>query len=102
VNDAGQLGQPNTDTVGDNEAVNSVPAIDLGAGSDGFARHAVGFATGLAHTCTILTDGNVLCWGANESGQLGLGYASPSTAPFVGGTSQTVPSKLPAVSIFSP
>ena len=102
VNDEGQLGQPNTDTVGDNEAVTGVPAIDLGTGADGFARHAVSFAAGRAHTCVVLGDGEVLCWGANESGQLGLGYASPAATPFVGGTPQTVPSKVPTVSIFSP
>ncbi len=35
--------------------------------------NAVGLAAGENHTCAVLTDGSVRCWGLNESGQLGDG-----------------------------
>ncbi|MFP2900916.1 RCC1 domain-containing protein [Corallococcus sp. 4LFB] len=35
---------------------------------------AVQLATGLGHTCALLSTGRVRCWGANASGQLGLGH----------------------------
>ena len=101
-NKKGQLGLPNTDTVGDNESVLGVPAIDLGVGADGFASHAVSMTAGAAHTCVILADGRVLCWGANESGQLGLGYWSLPPIDYVGGTPDTIPAKLDAVKVFAP
>jgi hypothetical protein len=36
------------------------------------------FAGALAeHTCATLDDGQLRCWGRNDRGQAGLGYASP-------------------------
>ncbi len=43
-------------------------AVELGGGVTVKA-----LAVGAAHTCAILTDGSVKCWGDNEFGQLGLG-----------------------------
>jgi alpha-tubulin suppressor-like RCC1 family protein/tRNA A-37 threonylcarbamoyl transferase component Bud32 len=34
-----------------------------------------GFAVGGAHTCSLAADGSAVCWGGNESGQLGDGAA---------------------------
>ena len=101
-NEEGQLGLPNTLTLGDNESVVQVAAIDLGVGADGFSSYAVSMTGGAAHTCVILADGRVLCWGANESGQLGLGYWSLPPTDYVGGTPDTVPARLDAVKVFSP
>ncbi len=101
-NTKGQLGLSNTDTLGDNESVLGVPAIDLGDGADGFSSYAAFVTAGVYHTCVILGDGRVLCWGANESGQLGLGYASSPPVDYVGGTSDSVPAKLNSVSVFPP
>jgi len=50
------------------EMGDALPAVDLGTG-----RRAVAMATGSAHTCAILDDGRVKCWGQNETGQLGVG-----------------------------
>lgn len=53
------------------------------------------FALGLGHTCAMLTNGSIECWGANGVGQLGLGHtmAGPYNYP------QTVLSINNAVSI---
>ena len=39
----------------------------------GVGRTAVAVSAGVAHTCAILDDGNVSCWGYNGNGQLGDG-----------------------------
>lgn len=48
-----------------------------------------GIAVGLAHTCALTSDGtgqSVLCWGANNEGQLGNGNMDNQSMPaFVGG-----------------
>jgi alpha-tubulin suppressor-like RCC1 family protein len=46
--------------------------VDLGVG-----RTAVSLATGGAHTCAVLDDASVKCWGDNGDGQLGLGDTAP-------------------------
>jgi alpha-tubulin suppressor-like RCC1 family protein len=43
-------------------------AVPCPAGSGG-----LDLATGSDHTCAIREDGTLLCWGANDHGQLGLG-----------------------------
>lgn len=50
------------------EMGDSLPAVDLGTG-----RTVVQVATGPDHTCAILDNGSLKCWGANYLGQLGLG-----------------------------
>ena len=42
---------------------------------------ATAIAVGGAHTCALLTDGTVRCWGANYRGQLGDGTTTFSSAP---------------------
>jgi alpha-tubulin suppressor-like RCC1 family protein len=46
-------------------------------------------ATGQSHSCALLVDGTVKCWGANASGQLGNGLSTNSSTPvaFSGGSS---------------
>lgn len=64
----GQLGYGDTNTRGDqiNEMGDNLPAINLGTG-----RTAIQIATGTYHTCALLDDGSVKCWGYNNYGQLG-------------------------------
>ncbi|MCY1022851.1 RCC1 domain-containing protein [Pyxidicoccus sp. MSG2] len=38
-------------------------------------------ATGGGFTCALRRDGTLWCWGANESGQLGVGDVTPHTGP---------------------
>jgi alpha-tubulin suppressor-like RCC1 family protein len=70
ANEAGQLGLGHTNNRGDNssEMGNYLLAVDLGSGIKAKA-----IATGGSHTCAILDNASVKCWGANASGQLGLG-----------------------------
>ena len=69
-NDRGQLGRGDKIDVGDGNGptVAGAGPIDLGPG-----RTAVQVATGRYHTCALLDDGDVMCWGANDHGQLGRG-----------------------------
>ncbi|MBK9265096.1 MAG: DUF4215 domain-containing protein [Polyangiaceae bacterium] len=46
----------------------ALPAVDLGTG-----RTAISIAAGHEHTCALLDDGSVKCWGCNPYGALGLG-----------------------------
>jgi len=69
-NDSGQLGQG--DTVNRGEAPkqmgNTLRNIDVGS-----KLKVALFAVGGWHTCALLNDFTVKCWGDNSSGQLGLG-----------------------------
>ena len=64
----GQPGYGNTDTIGDNETPDSAGAVNLGAG-----RTATSITAGYAHTCAILDNGELSCWGFGSTGQLGYG-----------------------------
>ena len=66
----GQLGYANATVIGDdpNETPDTVGPVDLGAG-----RTAVAITAGGAHTCAVLDNGDVRCWGDNGVGQLGYG-----------------------------
>ena len=68
LNDAGQLGTIRPPGSG---AMPPGPAVDLGAG-----RTAWAIAAGTAHTCAVLDDFSVKCWGFNLEGQLGIGKTS--------------------------
>ena len=68
----GRLGYANTDTVGDNESPDAVGPVDLGPG-----RTAVALAAGGDHTCAVLDDGTVRCWGSGGNGR--LGYANKTS-----------------------
>jgi cysteine-rich repeat protein len=75
----GQLGYGNTLDIGNNEPANTVGFVDLGG-------TAVDLAAGYRHNCAVLDDASLVCWGANDYGQ--LGYAS---------TGQVGDSESPAV-----
>ena len=90
-NDAyGQLG-----TAGNPSSLNTPPsaAIDLGTG-----RTAVAVTASFFHTCALLDNGDVKCWGYDANGQLGDGGAAsgssnhartPSSTPINFGTGRT-------------
>ena len=64
----GELGYGNTNDIGDNETPGSVGPVDLGPG-----RSAVAISAGYSHTCAILDNGTVRCWGDDLNGELGYG-----------------------------
>jgi len=66
----GQLGLGDTNYRGDapGEMGDNLPAVDLGTG-----RTATAISTGGSHTCALLDDKSVKCWGYNYNGELGLG-----------------------------
>ena len=47
----------------------------------GTGRTAIAISTGYQHTCAVLDDGNVSCWGRSNSGQLGNGGTSTKSTP---------------------
>lgn len=65
-NDAGQLGLGHTQTIGDDEAAAAPPAVQLG----GVAKM---ISAGDDHTCAVMGNGDVRCWGAGADGRLGYG-----------------------------
>lgn len=62
----GQLGQGNTQTIGDDETPAMLEPIAL-AGSP-----VIDIAAGYYHTCAVHREGELSCWGSNEFGVLGL------------------------------
>lgn len=62
----GQLGTDDEDEhIGDDETPADVDAIDLG----GAVRQIV---TGVIHTCAVMMDGSLICWGSEREGILGF------------------------------
>jgi alpha-tubulin suppressor-like RCC1 family protein len=68
-NEYGQLGRGDTKQFGRDAPLSSkYPTVDLGSG-DSISS----VTAGQHHTCALLNDGSVKCWGRNQHGQLGLG-----------------------------
>ena len=70
-NSDGQLGDGTT-----TDRLTPTPTSSLG-----FGRTAVAIATGQYHTCAILDDGSVSCWGRNDNGRLGDGTTTDRLTP---------------------
>jgi len=63
----GQLGNAGATNIGDDEKPSTIAPVDLGAG-----RTATAISAGSVHTCAVLDNGSVRCWGFNGNAQLGL------------------------------
>jgi cysteine-rich repeat protein len=83
-----QLGIGTTAAVGDDEAPADAPAIAL-------PEPVVQVALGRDHTCALLADGSVRCWGSGGGGLLGYGDADSR-----GCVPDTAPMELPPVEIW--
>ena len=84
----GRLGYGNTNSIGDRTTPGSVGPVNLGG------RSAVAISAGSAHTCVILEDGTVHCWGFGFSGQLGYGNQNN-----VGDTQASTPASAGSVNL---
>ena len=73
----GQLGQNHTNTIGDetDEMGNNLNAIDLGT-VDGTALTAKAIRVGHYHSCALLNNGHIKCWGSGYRGVLGQGHTN--------------------------
>ena len=63
IRQEGQLGYANTDVIGDDETPAAAGPVDLGRG-----RTAVAISAGDYHTCALLDDRTVRCWGFGGNG----------------------------------
>lgn len=86
-NYSGELGLGDVNHRGDelNEMGLDLPFVKIG---NGLKVNQI--ATGGAHTCVLLTNNQLKCWGFNLYGQLGLGIDNGT----VGDTPETTPDKL--------
>ena len=87
----GQLGYGATTTLGDGvgEMGDALAAIDFGTG-----RTATMIATGASHSCALLDNSTVKCWGLGTNGRLGYGAVTP-----LGRTAGQMGNSLSAVSL---
>ena len=67
----GRLGYGNTDRIGDNETPGSVGPVSFGG-----SRTALSVGAGGSHTCAILDDRSVRCWGNAGNGLIGYGITN--------------------------
>lgn len=67
-NASGQLGQGNTNDLGDNESIASLANIDLGTGLT-----ATSISVGGTQVCATLNNNTIKCWGNGGNGRLGKG-----------------------------
>jgi alpha-tubulin suppressor-like RCC1 family protein len=68
LNDFGQLGYGNTENIGDSELPSSVGPVSVSSAKGVMVKALV---PGHLHTCALLSNGSVQCWGYNRYGQLG-------------------------------
>ena len=72
-------GSPGNGELLGNGAISIQPTpqlVNLGPG-----KTAVSVSAGISHTCAILNDGNIKCWGSNNAGQLGIGSTINQPSP---------------------
>ena len=87
----GMLGQGNTNNLGDgaNEMGDNLPTVDLGTG-----RTAIAISAGSTHTCALLDNSAVKCWGNALTGRLGQGNTNT-----LGDDANEMGDNLPAIDL---
>ena len=71
-NSRGYLGYGHTETIGDDEPASAAGIVDVGG-------KIAKVALGLSHSCVLLDDGAVRCWGSANGGRLGRGNTGGTT-----------------------
>ncbi|XXX76407.1 hypothetical protein WMF30_53040 [Sorangium sp. So ce134] len=94
-NDAGQLGLGDLTPRGGTGTTK--PALIATVPLDNLDDKAKAIVAGGYHTCAILVDDTVKCWGNNELGQLGQGHTSN-----LGGTLSTTPETFTSIPLGGP
>lgn len=80
VNNYGQIG--NGTTIGSDIPQNGVPSgVYKPVSVIGLKSSVETITTGAAHTCALLNNSEVQCWGMNNNGQLGNGTSTNSSTP---------------------
>jgi hypothetical protein len=96
---SGQLGHGGTfDTSIPIAACDKQPLISGVSPPCGELSGVVSVAGGTAHTCAITEDKRILCWGSNNSGELGTGLVGGTYVPaeVVGFVSKNTPTPTPS------
>lgn len=75
------LASPDASTAADGGAPDVASTADVTTGDvlDAGTPSIVGIAAGGAHACAVRSDGTLLCWGRNASGELGVDLTGNST-----------------------
>jgi alpha-tubulin suppressor-like RCC1 family protein len=71
-------GDNSSGQLGDSTTTSSVTPVSAGLPID---VAAIATSSSASHSCALLDDGTVACWGANESGQLGDGSTTDQSIP---------------------
>ena len=67
--------------IGNGQAANAFLSTPTATSTLGVGRTAIDIASGYDHTCVILDDATVKCWGRNQSGNLGDNSTTNSSVP---------------------
>ena len=104
----GDSGHSNCGTEQNQRPCRAAPtAVNLGSytsGENTLNHTATAIAAGNAHTCAILNDASVKCWGNNGSGRLGVGDSTtrhvPTAVDFGNDGAESNPQTYTAASLF--
>ncbi|MDC0851427.1 S8 family serine peptidase, partial [Euryarchaeota archaeon] len=89
INNYGNLGDGTTESTCESSCTPPV-SVDLGTG-----RTAIAISLGITHSCAILDDNSLKCWGYGRNGELGRGSYSDSSTPVL----VSLPSSRTAVAV---
>lgn len=102
LNDAAQLGGADLQPMGDNENPTIFAAVKFPRSDANSFAYATLVTAGAKHTCALLDTAEVRCWGQNDKGQLGLGFASSAPTDYVGGDALHTPDLLTPIQVLPP